>query len=198
MERNNYTSKIDDWKTFEKNNPAIALNILYIKEKEICPAYISKFNSNCEKQISLLIISNEEKQGWHYLAVKNLSTLSREITSKHHGDIYCLNYLHSFRTENKLKSHEKVCKNKDFCGILMPSEKNNILEFNQYVKTVKISYIIYADINSLTKNIDGCANNAEHSSTTKIGEHIPCGYSMPAIWAFDCTEKILYIAEKIV
>ena len=34
----NYPSKIDDWKTFEKNNPIIALNILYIKEKEICPA----------------------------------------------------------------------------------------------------------------------------------------------------------------
>ena len=39
-----YPSKIDDLKTFEKNNPTIALNILYIKEK--CAAYISKINSN--------------------------------------------------------------------------------------------------------------------------------------------------------
>ena len=31
--RINYPSKIDDWKTFEKNNPTIALKILYIKEK---------------------------------------------------------------------------------------------------------------------------------------------------------------------
>ena len=30
-----YPSKIDDWKMFEKNNPTIALNILYAKEKEI-------------------------------------------------------------------------------------------------------------------------------------------------------------------
>ena len=49
--RINYPSKIDDWKTFTKNNPTIALNILYIKEKEICPAYISKINSNSGKQI---------------------------------------------------------------------------------------------------------------------------------------------------
>ena len=42
----NYPSKIDDWETLEKNNPAIALNILYIKEKEICPAYISKYQTN--------------------------------------------------------------------------------------------------------------------------------------------------------
>ena len=79
-----------------------------LKKKKTCSAYISKINSNCEKQITLLMITNEEKEGlWHYIAVKKLSTLLRGITSKHHGDFYCLNCLHSFRTENKLKSHEK-------------------------------------------------------------------------------------------
>ena len=29
----NYSSKIDDWKTSEKNNPTTAFNILYIKKK---------------------------------------------------------------------------------------------------------------------------------------------------------------------
>ena len=47
---------------FEKNNPTTALNVLYIKEKEICPAYISQINSNCEKQIILLMISDTEKE----------------------------------------------------------------------------------------------------------------------------------------
>ena len=45
----NYPSKIDDWKTFEKSNSTIDLNILYIKVRERSPAYISKINSNCEK-----------------------------------------------------------------------------------------------------------------------------------------------------
>ena len=92
-----------------------------------------------------------------------------------------MNCLHSFRTEDKLKSHEKVCKNKDFCGIVMPSEKDNILEFNQYVQSDKIPYIIYADFESLIKKIDVSGNNPENSSATKIGEHIPCGYSMSTI-----------------
>ena len=39
-----------------------ALNILYTKEKETCAAYVSKINSNCEKQIYLLIISEKEKK----------------------------------------------------------------------------------------------------------------------------------------
>ena len=55
---------------------------------------------------------------------------------------YCLNSLDSFRTENKFKSHEKVSKNTDFCGIEVPSEKGKILEFNQYMKLDKMPYII--------------------------------------------------------
>ena len=100
-----------------------------------------------------------------------------------------MNCLHSFRTENKLKSHERVCENKDFCGTVMLSEKYNILEFNQYMKSDKTLYIIYADIESLIRKIDGCGNNPENSSTKKIGEHIPCRHLMPTIRAFDCIEN---------
>ena len=120
---------------------------------------------------------------------KKLFELLHRITSKNKGDFYCLNCLHSFRTENKLKSHEKVCKNKYFCVTIMPSEKDNILEFNQYMKSDKMLYIIYADMESSIKKLDGCANNPGHSSTTKIGEHIPCGYSMSTIRAFHNIEN---------
>ena len=71
----------------------------------------------------------------------------------------------------------------------MPSEKDNILELNQYMKSNKMPCIIYADIEYLIKKIDGCANSPENYSTTKIGEHIPCGYSMSATWAFDHIEN---------
>ena len=143
---------------------------MFIKEKgnEIYPAYISKHYSTCEKQRILLMILNEEKERWHYFAVQKKSTLLHRITSKNKGDFYCLNCLHSFRTENELKSHEKVCENKHFSWIVMPSEKDNILELNQYLKSDKMPYTIYADIESLIKKIDGCANNRENSSTKKL------------------------------
>ena len=51
-------------------------------------------------------------------------------------------------------------------------------------------YIIYAGMESLVKKINGCANNPENSLTVKIGEHIPYGYSMSAIWEFDHIENI--------
>ena len=94
-----------------------------------------------------------------------------------------------FRTENRLKSQEKACKNKNFCGIVMQSEKNEILELNQYMKSDKMPNSIYAEIGSLIKKIDGCTNNPENSSTTKIEGHIPCRYSISTIWAFDHIEN---------
>ena len=57
------------------------------------------------------------------------------------------------------------------------------------MKPDKMTYIIYADIESLIRKIYGRGNNPENSSTTKIGEHIPCRYSISAIWAFDSIEN---------
>ena len=98
-------------------------------------------------------------QGQHYLAVKKLSALLREITSKHYGDCCCLNCLHSFRTKKKLESHKKVCENKDICNVVIPSEDTRILEFNQYQKSNKAPFITDADLECLIQKIDGCKNN---------------------------------------
>ena len=80
--------------------------------------YISKHNSNREKQDILLIISNGQKQ-WYSLAAKKISALLRGITSKNNSDFYCLNCLHSFRTKNKLELHKRACENKFFCNVNM-------------------------------------------------------------------------------
>ena len=43
-------------KNSKKNNPTIAPDILYTKEKKILPAYISNHNSTSGKTIILLMI----------------------------------------------------------------------------------------------------------------------------------------------
>ena len=54
-----------------------------LKMKKVHHAYVSKHDSKREKKILLLMISN--KEGWHYIAVKKLSTLVIGIMSKHNG-----------------------------------------------------------------------------------------------------------------
>ena len=71
------------------------------------------------------------------------------------------------RTENNLKSHKNVYENKDSCNTAMPYEDNKTLEFNQYQKSHKAPFIIYADLECLIEKIHGCKNNPENSSTKK-------------------------------
>ena len=109
-----------------------------------------------------------------YLAVKTPSALLRGITSKHHGNFYCLNCLHSFATEQKLESHKNYTK---------------ILQFNQYQKSDKAPFIIYADLECIIEKIDGCKNNPENSFTVQVSEHIPSGFSMSTISSLRCIEN---------
>ena len=67
----------------------------------------------------------------------------------------------------------------------MFSEQTKILEFNQYRKSDKASSIIYADLESLYKNINRCNNNFGKPFTTKTDEHMPCGYSVSMVWKFN-------------
>ena len=112
---------------------------------------------------------------------------------KNNGDFYCLNCLHSFRTKNKLESHKRVCENKNFCNVIMPSEDNKILKFNQYQKTGKAPFIIYADLECIIEKIDGCKSNPENSSTTKVIKHIRSRFSMSTISSFRSIETLKMI-----
>ena len=70
------------------------------------PAYISEINSNCKKQITLLIISTEKKEGWHYLSVKNPIYIIKRNNIKTSWWFLLLEF---FRTENKPKSPGNAC-----------------------------------------------------------------------------------------
>ena len=185
-----FPSTSKDWKKFELNSEA-ALNILYIPHntKKIEIAYNSKHNLTREKQIILLMISNGEN--WHYLVVKSLSGLLTGITSNHKEDFYCLNCFHSYRTKNKLEAHKKICENRDYCRVEMPTEDNNTIKYNHGEKSIKLPFVVYADLECLLEKMSTCYNNPEESSTTKINKHTPSGYSIFTHCSFDKSKSKL-------
>ena len=60
-ERIFFPSEKDDWQKLEKNNVKIALNVLYVKNEKIYPAYVSKHNPTRGKQVIFLMISIKKK-----------------------------------------------------------------------------------------------------------------------------------------
>ena len=152
-------------------------------------AYKSKYNLIREKQIILLIISNGEN--WHYLIVKSLSGLLTGVTSNHKEDFYCLNCFHSYKTKNKLDVHKKICENHEYCHTEMPTKNNNIIKYNQGGKSLKLPFIIYADLECSLEKINACYNNPKESSTTKTNHHTPSGYSIFTHCSFDKSKNKL-------
>ena len=76
--------------------------------------------------------------------------------------------LHSFRTDNALKKHERLCGNNDYCHVDMSTENNSTLKYNHGEKS--------------------CQINPNDSYTEKKAMHEPCGYSLDLVSSFDSTQ----------
>ena len=62
---------------------------------------------------------------------------ARGIASKINDDFYFLSCLHSFRTKDKSKFDIKVCENKVFWNIIMPSEETKIQNLTNIKNLIK-------------------------------------------------------------
>ena len=145
------------------------------------------------------MITNGEN--WHYISLKiertddgfnrlirSLSRLFRGITSNHRGD-YCFNCLHSFRTGNALKRHERLCDINDYCHVEMPTKHNKTLKYNHGEKSFEVPFTIYADLECLLIKQQSCQNNPNESYTERKAMHEPCGYALSLFCLFDETKN---------
>ena len=146
------------------------------------------------------MITNGEK--WHYTALKSvrtddglnhpirsLSRLFRGITSNHNGDFCCLNCLRSFRTDNVLKIHEKLCDNNDYFCVEVPTQFNKTLKHNHGEKSLKTPFVIYADLECLLIKKLSCQNNLNESYTERKAIHEPCGYPLDLVSSFNSEQN---------
>ena len=120
-----------------------------------------------------------DKESWHNLLIKSISRLLRGITSNHVRDFYCLNCFRSYTTEKKLEKHEKICKDHDFFHVKIPNENNKILKYNPGEKTLKVPFIIYADLECI------CQNSLVKSYTEKKVKNKPSAYARVTCSPFD-------------
>ena len=93
--------------------------------------------------------------------------------------------------EKKLEEHKKICENHDYCNVETPNEDNKIMKYNQGEISMKLPFIIYADLECLFEKMSTCYNNPEELSTTEINKHTPSAYSLFTHCSFDKTKNKL-------
>ena len=72
----------------------------------------------------------------------------------------------------------------------MTTKDSNIIKYNQG-GSIKLPFIIYADLECLLEKMSTCYNTSEESSTTKINKHTPSGYSIFTHCSFDKSKNKL-------
>ena len=133
----------------------------------------------------------------HYLAVKRLSALLREISSSNNGDFYCLNCFHSYRTLNKLKKHEIVCNNHDCCHVDIP-KKHEKVKYLHGEKSLKVPFVIYVDLECLLKKMQSSQSNPENSYREKKVKHLQDTHGVQYARLMVQKADAIVIGEKII
>lgn len=178
--------KLKDVHKFEKLND-ISINVFGLeydsesrKNKVIGPLHFTK----CRKptHINLLYITNVNNNINHYCYIKNLSRLVSNQINDHHATIYiCDGCLLYFQTRERLNDHQQLDCN--HIRTDLPNDKkrpnrwfgeslpNNKLSFNNFDKTLKMPFVIYADFESFLNPVQTCDNDPTKSFTNNVQKH---------------------------
>ena len=189
---------------FEKENPEIAVNVLFASKKSV---YIARRSSyNCKRRrVNLLLIVDGEKR--HYTAIKSLSRLLKSLNANHNRAYhFCVNCLNGFRTESERDKHYEYCSSNGEVKVKKPKEKDKWLQFYDGQCQFKVPSMLYADFESILKPVD---DKRKASQTEKVNVHIPSGWCVLSKFAYgdvpdpmtayrgeDCVEKFVDHLER--
>ncbi|EDO33317.1 predicted protein [Nematostella vectensis] len=159
---------------FEKQNP-YAINV-YGYEGGVYPLRISKKHK--AHVINLLLMSNDETN--HYCWVKNTSRLlSSQVNNHQHTSIFCCRCLNSFQSKTSLEKHLEYCTKNEEVKIDMPVDEDGDplhAYFKNYIREMRAPFVVYADFESVTENIDTCSPDEKRSFTKQYQKHKQSGY----------------------
>ena len=175
MQGMRYPVNFRDIDRFEQQNPEISITVLgYNQDERVFPLKISKY-TGCEHDIVLLLIKDGENS--HYCLVKNISALLASQINSHKGTCHiCLNCFNGFKAPDSLNKHKEYCYNNECVKIVMPPP-GTYLKFKNFRYSEKAPFAIYADFESLIKNMDSCDPDPNKSYTKKYQKHEPISFS---------------------
>ena len=181
-----YPVSLTKMEKFEKQNK-ISINVFGFESGETFPLYLSKLE-NGYIEVDLLYLSNEDKS--HYCWIKNLDHFLGSTTRFCNRRFYCRRCLHGFIRQDLLDVHRKYCDKFDFQKVSYPKEGiDDVLEFKDFQKQMRVPFVIYADFECYAKKVDTCLPNPNKASTTHQTKFDACGYSYVVVSSNDKYSK---------
>ena len=128
-------------------------------------------------RINLLLI---EKAGKHHFTwIKDLNRLLYDQSKYQGRKHFCERCLHGYTREDLLEAHRPDCRGtgQTTVRVEMPKEGEVKLTFQNHHKQLPVPFIIYADFEALTTNVEGPALDPTKSNTQRTQHHEACSCS---------------------
>ncbi|KAL6418427.1 hypothetical protein ACFW04_012100 [Cataglyphis niger] len=124
---------------FERLND-ISINVYTLRDKknkknkkrDIVPLRLT--DNKREKHVNLLYLNDATR--------RNLSRLvGSQLTARRHKTHICDRCMHYFRTSDKLSAHSENCERMNECAIVLPTEEDKWLNFNNYERKERVPFV---------------------------------------------------------
>ena len=102
----------------------------------------------------------------------------------------CVLDIKYFLSEKSLASHHEYCKSHEAIKIELPKEGTKIY-FKNHDRSMRVSFIVYADCESFTPQLSTCQPNSDKSFTKRYQKHTPSGFC----YHIKCFDATLYSQE---
>ena len=134
------------------------------------------------RSVNLMLITDGNKK--HYVAIKSLKRLLSSQNSRHkESQHFCTNCLQGFATEISRNECYLYCKSNKAVRIEMPVKKP-MVEYSDGQYQFKVSFMMYADFESILEPIQGASNDPGISSTREVNVHTPSGWCVYSKFAY--------------
>lgn len=122
------------------------MNVFGFENTDILPLRITKHNGR-QHHVNLLMIKN--KNSSHYCLIKNLNSFLCRSKSCCRRQYFCPYCLQGFIREELLHKHQVYCSTNEPQRVVLPTQTDNILQFKDFEKELKVPFVIYADFETL-------------------------------------------------
>ena len=140
--------------------------------------------STAAKHIDLLVTSNSETN--HYVWIKNFNRLCYNVNKHARKKYFCKHCIQHFTSESILLKHMEDCMVLNGCqAIGMPAE-GEVAKFKSFRETVKIPFVIYADLESLLHKLTVTQKlEVNQEQTEKLQKHVACSYGYKVVCCYN-------------
>ncbi|KAL6416354.1 hypothetical protein ACFW04_013541 [Cataglyphis niger] len=147
--------------------------LTYILFRDIVPLRLT--DNKREKHVNLLYLNNATRRSnaTHFAWIKNLSRLvGSQLTARRHKTHIC--------DRDKLSAHSENCERMNECAIVLPTEEDKWLNFNNYERKERVPFVVYADLKCVLKKEEERRTSntfiVQHHKAYSLGYYARCAF----------------------